>query len=138
MDLSKPETLLNVLVFIVPGFVWNSTINALVPRKADSWDLSILRFFTLSFINYAICVWLIYLLATHPFFVGHPFHSATAWFAILFVSPAVLGTIVGLNSQNNFFRGILQQLGINTINPIPEAWDYIFSKTPERWILVKI
>jgi hypothetical protein len=79
MTMNSFDAIFYTLSFVVPGFVWYSTMAIFVPRKAEETGLSLLRFLTLSSLNYALWAWLIYFMAKSEFFTGSLTLSATAW-----------------------------------------------------------
>lgn len=46
---------------------------------------------------------------------------------LLFVGPVLVGLFLGINTQRNLIRGLLQKTGVRIIHPIPPAWDRKFS-----------
>jgi hypothetical protein len=126
------------LSFIVPGFIWNSTLFIFVPRRAEETGTVFLRYLTLSCLNYAIWIWLIYLVVRSEFFAQRPVWSAFAWFLIIFISPVLLGVITGRLSSQDWLRRLLIRLGLGPIHPIPTAWDYYFSRTAPVWVLATL
>lgn len=139
MTLDGPDVLYYTLAFLVPGFIMHSTLSAFVPQKAERSELSFLRFLALSCINYGVWAWLVYLIYRSSIFIGHPFRTAAVWGLIIFVSPLLLGLLIGYFNQREIVRKMLQQIGINTIHGCPTAWDYKFSKTDKpEWVLVTL
>lgn len=126
-----------VLAFLVPGFIWYSVLTTIVPRKPEEKDKLFLRYMTLSSLNYAFWSWLVYLLFSSQLFISHPIRSSLAWFLIIFISPVIFGFVSGKSNDKNYLEKFLRPLGINPINPIPTAWDFVFYNTKEPvWILV--
>lgn len=139
MALDKFDAIFYAFAFLVPGFILHSTVAMLIPQKERDLNLSLLRFLVLSSMNYAIWSWLIYLIFHLEFFNQHPFRSATAWGCIILISPIVIGLLIGHFSQKEFFRKILQRIGLNPIHTIPTGWDYKFSKTKEpSWVIITL
>lgn len=136
--ISNFDTIFYTLSFIVPGFISDSVLASIVPRRAEGKDTLFLRYFTLSCLNYALWVWLIYLLPRLEFFNIHPLFSALSWLIIIFVSPLILGLILGKQSRKGWVSGLLNQIGINPIHPIPTAWDFSFYDTHSLWVLVTL
>lgn len=139
MTLGNFNTLFYTLAFVVPGFILNSTISMLVPQRTDQTQVVLLRFLSLSFINYGFWSWLVYLIFRSPYFTDRVVLTALSWFFIIFAGPVVFGLIVGRFSETGVFRTILQRLGFKPIHVIPTAWDYKFSKTSTKaWVLVTL
>lgn len=57
-------------------------------------------------------------------------------FVIVFVSPVLLGVTSGWLRQKGRVALLLGRFGINTIHPIPTAWDYQFSSGLPYWLIV--
>lgn len=138
MTIDNFDTIFYTLSFIVPGFISDSVLANIVPRKTDGKEVLFLRYFTLSCLNYAFWVWLVYLLPRLEFFRDRPIRSALCWFLIIFVSPVILGLTLGKQSSKGWIRGLLLQIGINPIHPVPTAWDFYFNATHAVWVLVTL
>jgi Family of unknown function (DUF6338) len=109
-----------------------------MPRGSENRESSLLRFLTLSAINYGLWVWLVYLMMKSSFFVDNPVRACIAWAFVVFVSPAMLGLGVGALGQRNAGRRLLDRLGISTLHPIPTAWDYFFGRRVPVWVVVTL
>lgn len=109
-----------------------------MPQGEYAKERWFLRYLTLSSVNYAFWVWLVYLMASSDFFVGHPWRTGLAWAGITFLSPVALGALVARVSQKGTFRSVLERLGFRTIHPIPTAWDYVFMAGAHPWALVHL
>lgn len=133
-------TVFYTIGFLVPGFIWHSTLAALVPERETPVKLAFLRFLALSCINYGLWSWLIYFIFHVPFFTGHPVRTAIAWFLIVFVSPVVLGMLLACLRHKDIVRRVLQRAGFTPIHGIPTSWDYVFGKvvTARVWVVVKL
>ena len=139
MTFDSFDVIFYTLAFLVPGFILQSTISALVPQKGEDTQLTLLRFLTLSCINYALWSWLIYLIFQAQFFLSSLVWTVIAWTLIILISPFVIGLIVGNSNQRGFVRKFLQRLGFNPIHIIPTAWDFKFSGTTSpRWVIVTL
>jgi hypothetical protein len=137
MPFGSLDAVFYTLVFLVPGFIWDWALSIVVPRRPRShervWPL---RLLTLSAINFGLWVWLISIIPSSPFFVGHPVRTGLAWAVIAFVAPGILGLMVGVLNERGLVYRLLQCLGIDTIHPIPTAWDFVFRRKASVWVLV--
>jgi len=133
------EAVFYTLAFLVPGFIVDSTLSMLVPRRAQQEKLFLLRFLTFSCFNYALCSWLIYLIFKLRVFATYPVLAAIAWAIVILVAPIAIGLCLGKLNQKEIIRKALQQLGFNPVHVIPTSWDWKFS-TIERplWVLVTL
>src|SRR5712692_9147979 len=138
MSFGNFETVFYALAFLVPGFLCDSVISAMVRRRAVAHEISLLRYLTLSCVNYALWSWLVYLIVKSSIFVDRPIRSAVAWGFVILGSPVLLGLILGALSQRNAVRALLARWGIYMTHPIPTAWDYFFSSTGPVWVLVTL
>ncbi|MCF6285147.1 MAG: DUF6338 family protein, partial [Candidatus Hydrogenedentes bacterium] len=132
------EDLSFILIFILPGFILQSTVGAFVPQSKETGVGAALQFLKLSLFNLAVCFPLIYLLRASDFFLQNANRSLVAWFAVLVIVPSVIGVGLGLLHQKNILRSLVQLVGFSMTSPIPTSWDYIFSKTPAVWVLVTL
>lgn len=65
--------------------------------------------------------------------------SPLFFLAALFVGPAVLGFILGLNIQKDLVRSALRRLGPFTVHPVPAAWDWKLAEpAEEQWVFVTL
>ncbi len=139
MTFGSLEVVFFTLAFVVPGFILDSMVSALLPRRVEDAKLFLLRFLTFSCVNYALWSWLIYLLFQSEFFAAHSWAAATAWFLIVFLSPVLLGLGLAKLNQRGVVRAMLQRLGFNPVHIIPTAWDWKFSATQEPvWVMVTL
>ncbi len=138
MTFASFDTVFYTLSFVVPGFIGYSVVAALTPRRPGTTDMSLLRFFTFSCLNYAIWAGPLYWAARSEFHVPHPILAALMWAVVILVSPIVLGSVVGLLSQRETVRKLLRRLRVYTLHSTPTAWDYVFSNARPGWILVTL
>ncbi len=138
MTVSNFDVVFYTISFLVPGFVMNSVISAFQPQKELEEKSTLLKYLTLSSINYALCSWLIFIISQKEFIDQYPKWTAFFWFAIVFVSPVIVGALIGISKQREWVRRLLQKIGISTTHSITSAWDYIFSRAEPEWILVTL
>ena len=132
-------TVLYTVAFLMPGFILHTTLSIFVPQKAERPQIVLLRYFALSCLNYTVWSWLIYLIFRGQLFAASPVWTAVAWVVMILVSPLALGIFLGCISQREVTRRVLQKFGFHPSHPIPTAWDYKFSKIPDRrWVLVTL
>lgn len=123
MTFGSVDVVFFTLAFLVPGFILESTVSALLPRRAEDSKLFLLRFLTFSCANYALWSWLICLLFQSEVFATHSWAAAIAWFLIVSLSPVFLGVGLAKLNQQDTIRAMLQRLGFNPVHVIPTAWD---------------
>lgn len=84
---------------------------------------------------------LIYHALTYP--IAYPLYgmalssswNKAAWFILIFLGPAVIGLLLGLNIRKGWTKWLLTKLRINTVHPIHCAWDWRFGNCEECWVL---
>ena len=60
------------------------------------------------------------------------------WSLLVFVVPAIIGIVSGLNVRHGWSAKLLSRVRANTVHPIECAWDWRFSNCKECWALVKL
>jgi len=138
--LTSFDAVFYAITFLVPGFVMDLTLSIFVPKRLEDLQFSLLRFLTLSCVNYAVWSWLIYLIFfTTDREVLSVFYTALSLGVVVFISPIVIGVLLGYFSQKEWIKKILNKLGLNTISSIRTSWDHKFSKTNESvWLIVTL
>lgn len=131
------ETIFIAMAFVVPGFVLHSTLSVFQTRKILTSDLYILRFLTLSAVNYAAWSWLIYLVIFGGFFQSSVLWSSIAWLWIILVGPILIGVVGAIANQKNWLGKLLNRFGLKPIHVTPSSWDWRFgTMIRPHWILV--
>lgn len=125
MNIPNTEALLLLVVFVVPGYLFQSVLSALHPRAQERPEILLLRFVGFSCINFGI--WY----SQFPLidFENDPKFSFLRLVVILVVSPGVLGLFVAKVRIWGWRDWFLRELNFHPINPIPTGWDYKFSRT---------
>lgn len=139
MKFDSATDLYFIVAVFVPGFVFDAVLSKFVPRHASAMrEVLLLRLFTATAFNYAVCSPLIYLLVNGAIFVDSPRSQAWTWLGIIFLVPVVLAVIVAGASQRGLLAWASTKLGLRSINPIPTGWDWIFSQTDPCFVLVTL
>ena len=139
MELNSLEAVFYAINFLVPGFIIELTLSALLPRRDESEKLTLIRFLAFSCLNHALWSWLILLMLQAKFPVEHPVWSAVAWVVVTFISPFVIGLVLGWLHRKDVIRNALQRLGFNPVHVIPTSWDWKFSTVQQPvWVLVTL
>jgi hypothetical protein len=60
------------------------------------------------------------------------------WYAQLFVFPAIIGMVLGIIADQNYFGKIARYLNLSIVTPHPSVWDAIFSNYEEQWVIVTL
>jgi len=134
-DLLKTETIGLSLFFAVPGLIIIYIRGQFVPNRRQSLADSSLNYITLSLVYQAI------VFSITDASVGTryaPWLNNLAWPGLLFLGPAILGGVIGLNARQGWTRWLLAKLKINTSHPIDTAWDWRFSGCETCWVLATL
>ena len=134
-EILKPETLSLFLVFTVPGIIALYFRAQFLAGRLPAAAEGAVVYVTLSLAYHAFA----YPIA-RPLYVSGSIDGwyGAGWFALIFVCPAVLGILLGLNVRNGWTKKLVNRLGLNTIHPIHSAWDWRFGHCPECWVIVTL
>ncbi len=137
MDFSTIDAIYYALAFVVPGFVAHSVLSTFQRARAEQWEASLLRFLTLSAINYALWSWLVYLLLYSEYKFASQWPVAALWGFVILIAPVLLGIALGYSSQKYWVRRWLQRIGLRPIHVVPTAWDWRFGRMEgAHWLLI--
>lgn len=125
-----------IVGLLVPGLIVLFVRSQFLTGRRPSHSAALLSYLTVSVIYYALALPLVHFALS----IDEPGNSKLllVWFALIFVGPALLGLLLGVNIQKNLFRRVLQYCGLNTIHVIPTAWDWKFGNMNEEWVLVTL
>ncbi len=122
-------------LFIVPGYIIEEIIGALMPIKTYSDGVKLLRCLIYSVVNCAGCSWA-YILITKYFTEDDPVYWLLGVLVTL-LGAVLLGFVVGLIRKHGIIRDILSRYKIQIENDAPSAWDYKFSSiTDKKYVIV--
>ena len=134
-DLKSLDNLYLILGFLVPGLIVLFVRSQFVTGRSPSHSAALLSYLTVSVIYYALALPFVDLvLSIHKPDYG----KALAWFTLIFVGPAALGLLLGINVQKNLFRRVLQRCRLNPVHVMPTAWDWKFGGMTNQWVLVTL
>ena len=121
---------------IVPGlialFIRSQFVTGWRPSRRDN----VLSYITISIIYYSLVLPLVDLAlpekAEHSILV-------LVWFCVVFIGPAALGLLLGVNIQKDLCRRVFRKCGLNLVHVMPTAWDWRFGTLAgEQWVLVNL
>lgn len=139
MKLESMQAVYFALAFLVPGFVADLVLSTFTTRRAEKSETALLRYLSLSALNYAVWSWLVYLVVTVEWFDRHPFAAGMAWLFVILGGPTILAVAGGYSVQRDWGRKLCRKLDLHPVHIIPTAWDYRFGslKTP-HWVHVTL
>jgi uncharacterized protein DUF6338 len=131
-EILKPETLSAFLLFAVPGvvalYVRAQFLTGRLPPLAEG----LVAYITFSLIYHAVAYPVAYPLYAAA--INSPW-SRAGWFVLLFLGPALLGAVLGLDVRRGWTKRLLRRAGIQTVHPVECAWDWHFGRCREGWVL---
>lgn len=139
----SPQMLALFLVFTVPGIIALYFRAQFMTGRMPSVSEGLISYVTLSLIYHAIAypvAWPLYQstrmdgLFAKPEQIGGFF--ALGWFGLIFVAPAVLGFLLGLNVRKGWAKKLIKLLGLNTVHAVGSAWDWRFGDCNQCWVHV--
>lgn len=136
MSIESIDVVLYTCTFLLPGFIIKSVMDTLIPPVKFNETKYFLSCLFYSIINCAICSWIYILLLNN-------FEMQSVWFWILLVVITIIAAIVvalciSVIKQKNIVGCIFSKFNINSINYVPTAWDFYFSKQNESWVIVTL
>ena len=135
-DLNLFDNPYMVVGLLVPGLIVLSVRSQFLTGRRPSHSAALLSYLTVSVIYYALTLPFVDFILSFQ----EPGNSKVllTWFALIFIGPALLGLLLGVNIQKDLFRRVLQYCGLNPIHVIPTAWDWKFGNMTEQWVLVTL
>ena len=137
MNISSFDMLFYTSIFILPGFIVNSIVDLIVqPNKRHNDSVYFLKCLYYSLICCAIWSWL-YLIVINCICL-----NIYIRFAILVlissIGSTIIGVVIAVIIQHEFFERILNKFKIKTTHRIPTAWDYIFAKQESAFMIITL
>ena len=127
---------------LVPGLVVLFVRSRFVTGGGAPQFVGILPYLTVSIVYYAIAYILVIPFANFADFIKwahEPGYDKTAIvFALIFVGPAILGLLLGIDIQKNFSYRLLQRISLNPVHAVPTAWDWKFGRLGETYVLITL
>lgn len=134
-DLKSLDNIYLLLGFLAPGmiilFIRSQFTTGRIPSQAEAS----LAYLAISVIYYAIALPLIEAVQS-AHLIGY--ERAAAWFGLVFVGPAILGLLLGVDVQKGYFFRLIKWIGLHPVHAIPTAWDWKFSAMGMQWVLVTL
>ncbi|MPT48386.1 MAG: hypothetical protein E2598_08195 [Sphingobium sp.] len=128
IDLDKAQLF---LVLAVPGIVILYMRGQFLTGRALPSSDGLMAYITVSLVYYPIAL---------PAFVWLQgltnLAAATVWILTIFIVPAAVGILLGMNARKGWLQYILRKLGMGTVHPINSAWDWRFVDCKSCWALV--
>ncbi|MBR2883394.1 MAG: hypothetical protein IKB93_01255 [Clostridia bacterium] len=123
-------------IFVLPGFIINGIISAFNPTQKLSEGVLLLKCLLYSIIHCAVWSWLYKLI----FMIEHKYPK-TYWFVLVvatIIAATIIAVIIGLIQQKQIIRKILSHFNLHISHPVPNSWDYCFSRRGSSWVIVTL
>jgi hypothetical protein len=128
-----------LIVFLVPGHLWRVTEGQLIylDRKLE-WEKFAFGLLTRSTIVYLPWTPFLYRGYVNAWYDFAPWGTLGFCVLIAIIQPILYGALWGMFRQRGYDKKIFNQLGWRTFEQshAPTAWDGVFSRLPECWIIV--
>lgn len=138
MPFDTSDAAVLAIVFLVPGFILSTVLATTFRRRASSTGELWLQHLTLSCVNMGIWSWLIVLIIERDWFSKSPKLAALAMFAIVFLSPLLLGAAALWFAKCRPLAHVLSAVGFKIHRLIPTAWDFKFQQEQPCWAIVRL
>jgi len=137
MTIDNFDTVFYTCIFLLPGFIIKSIIDTFIPPQKHNDIKYFFICLLYSIINCAILSWAYVLIYSF-----REKHLIIYWFfcvSITIVGAVIIAVFIGIVRKKEWIKRILLKLNISISNPIPNAWDYYFSKQNEAiWVIVTL
>ena len=135
LNLKFPDDLYFILGFLVPGLIVLFVRSQFVTGRRPSHSAALLSYLTVSVIYYALALPFVDFVLSMR---APDYCKVLAWFTLIFIGPAALGLVLGINAQAGLFRRVLQFCRLNPVHVMPTAWDWKFGGMTHQWVLVTL
>lgn len=131
-ELLTPEKLSLFLMFSVPGIIALYFRSQFLSGRLPPLAEGAVAYITLSLVYQALS----YPLSKNLFYAAPlDLWHWIGWFAFIFVFPAMIGILLGLNIRKGWAKRLIAKFGIATIHPVNSAWDWRFGQCEECWVI---
>ena len=138
MKFDTVNAVLLAIAFLVPGFLLSAVLAMYFPRRSRAASSLTLQYLLLSCLNHGFWSWLIVLMIHGRWITYHPARTAALVCMILFVSPIVMGVVLGRLGSHEVVQRALSAIGFMIYRFIPTAWDYRFMEETPAWLIVTL
>ena len=135
MIIDSLDAVFYTAMFILPGFIINSIIDATNPPKKHNDGIFFLKCLLYSIISCACLSWL-YIIV-----MNNIEHEVAYWLlllAITVVGSTTIALVIAIIKQKQIIFILMNKLGIRTIHPTQSAWDYVFSLQKSNYVIVTL
>lgn len=120
---------------LVPGLIILFVRSQFVTGRMPSHSAMLLSYLAVSLVYYALSF---LLLDPIQRLSEREYGREVIWSILIFIGPALIGLLLGINIRKNLLHRFLQRCGLNLVHPITTAWDWKFGNMTEQWVLVTL
>lgn len=136
MTIDSFDIVFYTAIFVLPGFIINSIVDAMNPPKKYNDGIYLLKCIGFSLVSCGIWCWL------YKFILECDKLNTVLYWVLLtltsVIGSALLGVAVAIIKQFQCIERILSKLRINTIHTTPTAWDYMFFNQSEGFVIITL
>lgn len=133
LDFTDPDSLALILFLIVPGVVILYFRSLFINGRPPSGGEIAIRYFAVSAIYQSIAYPWVNSIAKAS---GAP--AFLLWPVVVFLLPAIIGILLGLEIHYGWVRKPLRRLGVNPVHATPGAWDWRLGNMKSCWVFVTL
>ena len=142
-ELNSVSTVVLISLFILPGYMIKSILSTARPEKKDRDAAYYLSCLFYSLINCAVWSWAYFLVSSWAFSKSsrHPILFWVYCLAITLIGALLLSLAIVLLrylKKSERLTKLFDKMDLNTVHPIPTAWDYCFSRRQGNWVIVTL
>jgi len=131
MDITTPDRLILVVLFVIPGFVAMKVYAILSSAPRLDASKAIIDAVAFSCCNYAVFAFPIYWMRHVGLATSKPEVYAIAWVGIILIGPLLLAVSVFSLRRWKWMNRWLP-------HPVDRAWDYIFGKRESFYLIITL
>lgn len=130
------DSVLYTLNYVIPGYIILKIIEMIVPSPKKNETEIVVQAIGYSILNNSIWSFVFSLLEIS--FSKNIVLLELSQSIALILTGTVTGVCIAVIKKKNIIGWVLGLIKIDTTNPIPTAWDYIFSKHESYWLEVGV
>lgn len=131
MNIWEIDKFLNVLLFIIPGFISLKFYELFFPYESVDSQKQIIEVITYSCINYALLFWAILSIENNDIYHYSQYLYYLFYLFLLFIAPIFWVCLWRKLRTSKLFQKTMP-------HPTHKAWDYVFSQRKPYWIIITL
>ena len=136
MTIDSFDVVFYTAIFVLPGFIINSIIDATNPPRKHNDGIYLLKCLLFSIVSCAAYGWLYKIVLECD-----KISEVLCWIipiAISIIGSSIIGLLIAVIKQHQFIDRVLTKVKVKTIHTIPTAWDYYFSKEKSGFLIITL